>query len=214
MKTYQSAWVRALCSIVVGVLLIMYREQTMTWLTIAIGVLFLVSGAISCASYVAARRAEPVVSGDDSVKAISTAHFPIVGIGSLVLGIILAFMPGTFVNGLMYILAVILMLGAVGQFVALASATRMAHVGLFFWVMPTLIFLVGLVALVKPSWVASAPLLVLGWCMLLYGLTESLNTIQLWRLRKQVEKASMQTEAEAATIETVAQETTENAVEA
>lgn len=186
MNTSKSAWVRALCSIVVGALLIKFREQTMTWMTIAIGVLFLVSGLISIASYLAARKNEAKVSGDDSVSVVPTVHFPIVGIGSLVLGLILALMPETFVSWLMYILAAMLILGAVGQFVALASTTRVARVGLGFWIMPTMIFLVGLVMIVKPTLMASAPLLILGLCMVIYGLTECINTLQMMRLRKAV----------------------------
>lgn len=192
MKTTRSALVRALCSIIIGVLLIKYRDQAVTWMTIAIGVLFLISGVISCASYFASRRSEPVVSDDPSVKPMPSAPFPIVGIGSLVLGIILAGMPTTFVSWLMYILAAILILGAVGQFVALASTMRIARVGVFFWIMPTLIFLVGLVALVKPSWMASAPLLVLGWCMVVYGLSETINAIQTRRLRRYYERQAQQ----------------------
>lgn len=192
MKSSQSAWVRALCSIVIGALLIKYREQTVTWMTIAIGVLFLVSGVISCASYIASRRNEATVTGDPNVQVVSSARFPIVGIGSLVLGIILAAMPATFVGWLMYILAAMLMLGSVSQFVALAATTKIARVGAGFWVMPSLIFLVGLVMIVKPSFMASAPLLILGLCMVIYGLTECINTIQMYRLRKAYEKVVQQ----------------------
>lgn len=40
MKVIHSSIFRAVCAIIVGVLLIQYREQTVTWITIAIGVLF------------------------------------------------------------------------------------------------------------------------------------------------------------------------------
>ena len=45
MKVIHSSIFRAVCAIIVGVLLIQYREQTVTWITIAIGVLFAVSAA-------------------------------------------------------------------------------------------------------------------------------------------------------------------------
>ena len=41
MKVLQSSLFRALCAIIVGVLLIKYREDTVTWITIAMGVLLL-----------------------------------------------------------------------------------------------------------------------------------------------------------------------------
>lgn len=161
--------------VVVGFLLVKYREQTMTWLTVAIGVLFLVSGLVSCAAYFAARRNPVEVDVFDSDGKLVRGRanpFPLAGLGSFVLGLVLTFMPGTFIDWLMYILAAMLLIGSVSQFIALAYAAKTSRVGLFFWVMPSLIFLVSLVALVKPSAVASAPLFVIGWCLMLYGVFE------------------------------------------
>ena len=56
MKVVHSSFFRALCAVIVGALLIVYREQTVTWITIAIGVLFFLSGVISIATYFSARR--------------------------------------------------------------------------------------------------------------------------------------------------------------
>ena len=102
MKVVHSSFFRAICAIVVGALLIRYREQTVTWITIAIGVLFFLSGVISVATYFSAKR------NFDKVAVVYDAHgkqltglrpnFPIVGIGSLCLGLILALMPNTFIN--------------------------------------------------------------------------------------------------------------------
>ena len=47
MKVIHSSFFRAICAIIVGALLIQYREQTVTWITIAVGVLFFLSGVIS-----------------------------------------------------------------------------------------------------------------------------------------------------------------------
>ena len=47
MKTVQAAFLRAIIAVMVGFLLIKYREQTVTWITIIIGVLFFISGLIS-----------------------------------------------------------------------------------------------------------------------------------------------------------------------
>ena len=56
MKALQSYIFRAISAIVVGALLVKYREETVTWLTILIGVIFFVSGVISCIAYISARR--------------------------------------------------------------------------------------------------------------------------------------------------------------
>lgn len=44
MKIVQSSFFRAICSIIIGVLLLRYTDQTVTWITLAIGVMFLLSG--------------------------------------------------------------------------------------------------------------------------------------------------------------------------
>ena len=54
--------------------------------------------------------------------------------------------------------------------------------------MPSVIILVGLLALIRPSAIASAPLFVIGWCMLLYGVSESVNSIKFYLLRKKMKE--------------------------
>ena len=193
MRVLQSSFFRAIIAIVIGALLVQYREQTVQWITISIGVLFFLSGIISCATYVSATRStasdmEIFDANGDKIAPLKP-NFPIVGLGSLILGIILALMPTTFVNWLMYILAAILILGAVNQFVNLASAKKYAHVGAFYWIMPSLILLIGLMAIFYPQAIASAPLFVIGWCMMIYGVAECLNSIKIHQCHKAFTKA-------------------------
>ena len=56
MKILQSSVFRAICAIAIGCLLIKYPDNTVTWITVAIGVLFLLSGLISLIVYVNARK--------------------------------------------------------------------------------------------------------------------------------------------------------------
>lgn len=193
MKVLQSHFFRAIIAVVVGILLIKYREQTVTWITIAIGVLFFLSGVISMAVYYSTcKHATDTIIYDTEGHQITgqKPNFPIVGLGSLILGIILALMPRNFVAGLTYIFAAILILGAINQFVNLATATKFAHVGFFFWVMPSIILLVGLIAFFRPSTIASAPLFVIGWCMLLYGVVECIDAFKLMACRKAATKSA------------------------
>lgn len=183
MKVVNSSFFRAICSIVVGALLIQYREQTVTWITIAIGVLFFLSGVISVATYWSAKRNYDKVAivYDANGKQLTglKPNFPIVGIGSLCLGLILALMPNTFINSLMFILSVILIMGALTQFMNLATARKMGGVGIVYWIFPSIILLVGLLAVIKPSAIASAPLFVIGWAMLVYGVVECINAFKI-----------------------------------
>lgn len=185
MKVIHSSIFRAVCAIIVGVLLIQYREQTVTWITIAIGVLFFLSGVISLASYWAAKRNAEKMQGqilsDSNGKPIMgmLPKFPLVSVGSLILGLLLTLMPQVFIAWLMFILAFILILGALTQFVNLASAAKMGRVGILFWLFPSALLLLGLLAIIKPSAIASAPLFIIGWGMLIYGVVELLNAFKV-----------------------------------
>lgn len=193
MKVVHSSFFRALCAIVVGALLIKYREQTVTWLTIAIGVMFFLSGVISLITYFANKRQaekQPVVFDADGkqITALRPA-FPLVGIGSLLLGIVLAVIPDQFVTSLVYMLAIILILGAVSQMFGLASIRKMGHVGVGFWIIPSLILLMGIVAVAYPQAIASAPLLFIGYTMIIYGVIECVNTFKLMNVKRKWQKA-------------------------
>ena len=185
MKVIHSSIFRAVCAIIVGVLLIQYREQTVTWITIAIGVLFFLSGVISLASYWAAKRNAEKMQGqilsDSNGKPIMgmMPKFPLVSVGSLILGLLLALLPQVFIAWLMFILAFILILGALTQFVNLASAAKMGRVGILFWLFPSALLLLGLLTIIKSSAIASAPLFIIGWGMLIYGVVELLNAFKI-----------------------------------
>ena len=56
MKVLRSSIFRAVCAIVVGALLVKYREQTVTWITVLIGVIFFVSGIIRITAWYSAKR--------------------------------------------------------------------------------------------------------------------------------------------------------------
>jgi uncharacterized membrane protein HdeD (DUF308 family) len=191
MRLLQSNIFRALCAIIVGVLLIKFPDNTVVGITVAIGVLFLLSGVISCVSYyVATRNVSEYKIYDAEGRQIAgqKPSFPIVGVGSAILGLILALSPTAFVSALMYVIGAILILGAINQFVNLISARRYGSVSLWFWVMPTVILLTGLYVMLRPMAPLAMAMLVLGWCMVLYGVAELINAIKFYNDRKRVEK--------------------------
>ena len=194
MKILQSHLVRALVAIVTGALIIKYREETVQWLTIAIGILFFISGVISIAMWWSYKRKdeggrlkeEGVRRNEENETIHAGGHypFPLVGLGSVILGVILTVIPTTFITGLMYILAAMLILGAINQYVYLGMATRWCHVGWYYWILPTAILLVSLYVIFKPMETASLPLFIIGWCMLVYGVAECINSLMLFIARR------------------------------
>ncbi|MCD8203489.1 MAG: DUF308 domain-containing protein [Prevotella sp.] len=215
MKVLQSSFFRAICAIVVGILLISNPDSTVTGITIAIGAMFLISGAISCATYFAAkaRKNDDVEVYDEQGRLIAPIKpvFPIVGLGSVLLGLVLMLLPGVFVKSLMYVLGAILLLGAINQFMSLISANRVSHIPLWFWICPIIILLIGLFVILKPMESASLPLIIIGWCLLLYGVSECINAIKINKVRKRImkEMEARQAAKEAEGAEVVEAETEE-----
>lgn len=189
MKVLQSSVFRAICSIAVGAMLIKNPDSTVKGITIAIGLLFLVSGVISCVAYFNARlhsAENEVYDVDGKLLVGGKPMFPVVGLGSVILGFVLALMPGAFVTSLMYVLGGILLLGSLNQFLVLIQARKYAVLSLWFWVCPTLILLTGLFVMVKPMETAGLPLLIIGWCLLFYGVTECLNAFKIHQCKKRM----------------------------
>ena len=195
MKILQSSVFRAVCAIVIGTLLIMYPDNTVTGITIAIGILFLISGVISVLTYLHARRHVSdykIYDADGRLVAGQKPIFPIVGIGSIILGFILALTPTTFVSALMYIIGIMLVLGALNQYIALIAGRRYGRISLWYWVMPTIILLAGLYVMIKPIAPLQMAMLILGWAMLVYGCVELINALKFYNDKKKLQQSQEQ----------------------
>lgn len=201
MRILQSSLFRALCAIVIGSLLLAYPGETATWIIILIGVLFLSSGALSCAVYLMAlSKTTPGVSvadADGKVLRPERPTFPIVGIGSLLFGLVLTLMPDTFRDLIVLILAAVLILGGISQLLILDKARRSGKVGWGYWVCPSLILIAGIVALFRPGWVTAVPVIIVGVAMVVYGLTEIVNMIKVHRIKKKAAAVIEETTAAA-----------------
>lgn len=195
MKILQSSVFRAICAIIIGALLIMYPDNTVTGITIAIGVLFFVSGLISVLTYFYARHhvsEYKIYDAEGQLVAGQQPTFPLVGIGSIILGLILALTPTTFVSALMYIIGIMLILGALNQYIALIAGRRYGHISPWFWVMPTLILLAGLYVMLKPIAPLKMAMLILGWTMLVYGVAELVNALKFYSDKKKLQQSQDQ----------------------
>ncbi len=210
MKIFQSSIFRAISAIAIGILLIKYPDNTVTWMTVAIGILFLLSGLISVIVYVNARRnvsEYKITDAEGHVIAGTQPTFPIVGVGSLILGALLALTPNVFITALMYIIGGILILGAINQYMSLVNARRYGKVGFGYWVFPSVILLIGLYVIIKPMAPANMAMLVLGWCSLLYGVTEMINSLKFHNDRRKFRQAQETAAEESPIIEEIIEDT-------
>ena len=168
----------------------------MTWMTITVGILFLLSGLVSCMVYyfekekVAKKTAKAEQQeGQPKEENLKSPTFPIAGVGSITLGIILAVMPNTFITWVVYILAALLILAAINQFMNLARSRQYARVPFYLWLFPTIILVVAILLISKPMEAAALPLLVIGWAFMYYGVLEFALIIRMYLVRRAFEKA-------------------------
>ena len=161
-----------------GVLLVMWPEAAMIYLVITVGVLFLLPGLYGIFAYFASRSREEDGSG---------RAFPIVALGSALLGIWLIVMPAFFVGILMYVLGALLVLGGIGQLMNFISVRKLTgSVPAIFYVIPVLLLLAGILILVNPFEAAKIPFIVLGASSIVYGLTDLFRLIRYRRKSNQV----------------------------
>jgi uncharacterized membrane protein HdeD (DUF308 family) len=214
MKILQSSIFRAICAIAIGILLIKFPDNTVTWITVAIGILFLLSGIISLVVYVNAKKhvsEYKITDAEGRVIAGEKPTFPIVGVGSIILGFLLALTPNIFITALMYIIGGILILGAINQYMSLVNARKYGKIGFGYWIFPSVILLIGLYVVIKPMAPASLAMLVLGWCSLLYGVTELINSLKFYSDRRKARQAQEIPVAEEVIEETTAENVTDEA---
>ncbi|MBR1755072.1 MAG: DUF308 domain-containing protein [Bacteroidaceae bacterium] len=168
---------RALCALLVGILLVSNPTEMTVLLVQIIGGLFALSGIITFIGYFTEKAR---ASGFRPM-------FPVVGAGCLAFGVCLLVWPTMFVNILMYVLGVLLCLIGIGQILALVKNRYFAPLGWQLFLLPVLLIAAGVFIVVRPLEAASVPFIVLGVSYILYGAGEFLLGIRFWRCRRRYE---------------------------
>lgn len=172
MKSLNYAAMSSICALAIGVLLVVWPEAAVTYLVITVGVLFLLPGLLGLFSYYAASRRQEVTQ---------RRVFPIVALGSTLLGFWLMIMPEFFVGILMYLLGALLVLGGLAQFINFVSVRQAVRVPILFYVVSLLILAAGVVILFNPFEAATIPFIVLGASAIVYALNDLIRLLFYYR---------------------------------
>ncbi len=165
MKTSNINILRGILSLGLGFVLIMWPEAAIIYMIMVIGACFLLPGIYSIIGYFMR----------DKEAETASPMFPLDGLGSLLLGAWLLITPHFFVNILMYLLGAILLLAGIQQLSQLFKARKWTKVPFLFYVLPSLIFIAGLVMLIYPMDVIANTLTIFGIAIAFYGANELLN---------------------------------------
>ena len=171
MKVVNSYIFRAVCALLVGILLVSNPERMTGLLVQVIGGLFLLSGLVSLVSY-----AMICLSDKSGMR----PAFPLVGLGSLLFGIFLIFFPALFVTYLMYVFGFLMVVGGVNQIWNLFRLRRLIPFRWYVLLAALMIAGMGVFVLFKPMESAALPFILLGVNFILFGIAELVNGVR-WR---------------------------------
>jgi len=174
MKSMNYSFVRAVCALVIGLVLVLWPDAASDYIVITIGILFMIPGLIGLINYFALKSRNTVVHG-----------LPVQSIGSLLFGLWLLIMPGFFADILMFILGVLLMAGGAQQIFSLVVARRWIQIPWAFYVVPVLILISGGVILFNPMAARHTALILIGISSMVYALSELVNWFRFLRRRPQ-----------------------------
>lgn len=173
MKGVSNSFLRTICALIIGLLLVMFPVQAGDYFVITIGVVFMIPSLLSLIGYFA-------------TKAEERSRLPLEGIGSLLFGLWLVIMPAFFANLLPFVLGFILVLGGVQQIASLSAARRWAPVHGGFYVVPVLILIAGLIALFNPTGVRATAFIIIGITSIVYAVSELINWFTFMRRKPKV----------------------------
>lgn len=173
--TYRNAVYRALISILVGIVLIIWPNVALKTIVTVIGALFLLTGIMA---FITSYRQKQVIQRSDGLLSLN-------GIGSIILGILLVSIPLFFTTVLMIILGCILILAAIAQLATLSAARQLGPISALNYFYPIIILLAGLVVIFKPWGSAAYIVIILGATAIFYGLTDLISQYRINKLRKE-----------------------------
>lgn len=181
----KSILVRSISSIIVGGLLVAFHNQAAVWLIVLIGCLFLGPGIYSMITFWTLRNTEgyrPV--------------FPIVGLGSVILGLWMIFNPSFFARSIMFALGGLLVVAAIGQLAAVIRARKVAPAPFLFYAIPVFLLLAGIFVITNLDEAVALPFYIVGISMVVYGIVEMIHYFWLQKQLKDLERLNNIEDAE------------------
>jgi uncharacterized membrane protein HdeD (DUF308 family) len=174
MNGLNSSLLRCLFAIALGVVLLLWPDLTAKYIVFFIGVCFIIPGLVSLVGYFIRPKTEGV----------SAPMFPLHGIGSILLGVWLCVMPDFFITFFLYLLGILLVIGGLQQLFFLNSCRKRAIVPFGFYIVPSLIFLIGMFIIIYPLETEISTFKLFGLTSIIYGISELINWFRFYRKLK------------------------------
>ena len=177
------AILRAVIALVIGFLLALNPETATCIIVVLIGILFLLFGIVSVIYNIKAVKSIERFSEDRQLQ------FPITSVGCILFGLVLSLMPSAFLKISMFILGAFLVLAGAFQIVSFRLCSKNVHTPMPFYVIWALVLLAGIFIFINPIESASLPAIVLGTSFIVYGVMETVLSVQTMISNKRLKKA-------------------------
>lgn len=177
-KNRFSGLIRALFAIAVGVVMVVSKTNALELAVRIIAAFLVATGVVTFFLGLKGRS-----GGENNLMTVNA-------VVDVLLGILLFLFPSFVVNIMIYIIGFALLGFGLFQIIALVSAIRVYHVGLWSFVMPVIVVIAGGFLVARPSFIGEAIGIVAGVSLIIYGASELVSS---WKMRKAIDK--MDTEA-------------------
>ena len=177
------AILRAVIALVIGFLLALNPKTATCIIVVLIGILFLLFGIVSVIYNIKAVKSIERFSEDRQLQ------FPITSVGCILFGLVLSLMPSAFLKISMFILGAFLVLAGAFQIVSFRLCSKNVHTPMPFYVISALVMLAGIFIFINPIESASLPAIVLGTSFIVYGVMETVLSVQTMISNKRLKKA-------------------------
>lgn len=163
-KFMQNVFVRALCVLILGIILVVYSGEVSRWMIMASGVLFILPGLVGILGYF--RRDK---------KSRQYVLYPLIALGSILFGVVQMVLPDLFFEALRYVLAAVMFVLAVSQLYTLWNVrSGGVKISWLYFLFPLAgVGASGFVVFYRPFAAEDVvPLTILGVTFILYALLE------------------------------------------
>ena len=167
MKTLNYSLITGIISLILGIILVTWPELVANYLVFAVGFLFVLPGVIAVVQY--------LINNKKNAGTGVSFTFPLAGFGSCLLGLLLMIKAQFFANAIVFTLGLVISLLGIYQIAQLFEAREWVHVPFGAFVIPILLFIMGVVMIFNVREAKKATFVIVGIGVLVYAACALMN---------------------------------------
>lgn len=156
MKVVNYTLMSCLVGLLLALFLVIWPELIADYLVFILGLLFFIPGIVSIIMQFVNR---------------SPSQFHLLGIGSLLFGLLMMIKPSFFANAILFVLGLVLAGGGLFQIVGLQNAKSWTKVSFVAYIVPIILFILGIAIMFNPSETKETTFFMLGIGLFIYSIS-------------------------------------------